>query len=111
MAGVRRGAQAVLKYLAPIFEVSRSSSRSSSQAKGSSASRGWTVSTTRRRSTRIAVLGSSSTFPGALLLLIVALLAWHPDRRVRLVSIILPFDLFVQSVLANTGRWPGRFTH
>ena len=27
----------------------------------------------------------------------------------RIVSIILPFDLFVQSVLANTGRWAGAF--
>ena len=86
MAGVRRGAQAVLKYLAPIFVIAiivqvflagegifglKSVDR---------------ISTTRRRSTRIAGLGFFLTFPGALLLLIVALLAWHarPESPHRL---------------------------
>ncbi|HEX6761518.1 MAG TPA: hypothetical protein VF094_01830 [Gaiellaceae bacterium] len=52
-------------------------------------------------------LGFFLTIPGALLLLIVALLAWSPNRKVRIISLVLPFDLFVQSVLASTGRWAG----
>jgi hypothetical protein len=108
MAGVRRGAQAVLKYLAPIFVIAIivqiflagegifgiKRVDSLDDAKTLDPHRG---------------LGFFLTLPGALLLLIVALLAWHPDRRVRIVSIILPFDLFLQSVLANTGRWAGAF--
>src|SRR5690349_22295021 len=35
-------------------------------------------------------LGFFLTMPGALLFLIVALLAWHPNRRVRIVSIVTP---------------------
>jgi hypothetical protein len=54
-------------------------------------------------------LGFFLTFPGALLLLIVALLAWSPDKRVRILSLVLPFQLFLQSVLAGIGRWGGGF--
>jgi hypothetical protein len=46
---------------------------------------------------------------GALLLLIVALLAWHADKRVRVVSIALPFILFIQGILPSGGRWVGAF--
>jgi hypothetical protein len=46
---------------------------------------------------------------GSLLLLIVALLAWHPDKRVRTVSIALPFLLFLQGILGGAGRWGGAF--
>jgi hypothetical protein len=108
MEGVRRGAQAVLKYLAPIFVIGiivqvflagegifgLKNVQNLDDAKTLDPHRG---------------LGFFLTTPGALLLLIVALLAWHPDRRVRIVSIVLPFDLFLQSVLANTGRWAGAF--
>lgn len=108
MAGVRRGAQAVLKYLAPIFVIGivvqiflagegifgLKNVGKLDDAKTLDPHRG---------------LGFFLTTPGALLLLIVALLAWHPDRRVRIVSIVLPFLLFLQSVLANTGRWAGAF--
>jgi hypothetical protein len=52
-------------------------------------------------------LGFFLTLPGALLLLIVALLAWHPNKRVRIVSIGLPFLLFVQMILPGGGRWVG----
>jgi hypothetical protein len=45
------------------------------------------------------------TEPLALLLLIVALLAWLPDKRLRIISIVLPFLLFVQLILPSTGRW------
>ena len=46
---------------------------------------------------------------GAALLLIVALLAWHTDKRVRKVSIALPFLLFIQGILGGAGRWGGAF--
>jgi hypothetical protein len=45
------------------------------------------------------------TQPGALLLLILALLAWLPNKRLRTLSIVLPILLFVQFILADLGRW------
>jgi hypothetical protein len=54
-------------------------------------------------------LGFLLTMPLALLLLIVALLAWHPNRRLRWVSLALPFLLFAQGPLAWGGRWSGAF--
>ena len=47
--------------------------------------------------------------PGALLFLIVALLAWYPDKRVRIVSIVAPILTFVQMILPGLGRWGGAF--
>ena len=44
---------------------------------------------------------------GAILLLIVALLAWHPVKKVRWWSIALPFILFIQTLLPAGGRWIG----
>ncbi|MGZ4363725.1 MAG: hypothetical protein ACXVFF_16020, partial [Gaiellaceae bacterium] len=49
------------------------------------------------------------TLPGALLFLIVALLAWHPNKRIRTVSIIAPILTFVQMILPGLGRWGGAF--
>jgi Family of unknown function (DUF6220) len=43
--------------------------------------------------------------PIAVLLLIVTLLAWLPDKRLRTLSILAPILLFVQSILPSTGRW------
>jgi hypothetical protein len=54
-------------------------------------------------------LGFFLTMPGALLFLIVALLAWHPNRRIRIVSIVTPILTFVQMILAELGRWGGAF--
>ena len=54
-------------------------------------------------------LGFFLTMPGALLFLIVALLAWHPNKRVRMVSIVAPILTFVQMILAGLGRWGGAF--
>lgn len=42
---------------------------------------------------------------GAILLLIVALLAWLPNVRRRVISIVLPFLLFIQVVLPEGDRW------
>lgn len=50
-------------------------------------------------------LGFFLTLPGALLFLIVALLAWHTNKRTRTVSIALPFLLFIQMILPGLGRW------
>jgi hypothetical protein len=46
---------------------------------------------------------------GAILLLIVALLAWHPNKRVRWWGIALPFIVFIQTILPEFGRWGGAF--
>jgi hypothetical protein len=50
-------------------------------------------------------LGFFLTMPGALLFLIVALLAWHSNKRIRTISIVLPFLAFLQMILAGLGRW------
>jgi hypothetical protein len=52
-------------------------------------------------------LGFILTNPAALLFLIVALLAWHPVMRVRVISIVAPILTFVQMFLAEGGRWVG----
>lgn len=52
-------------------------------------------------------LGFILTNPAALLFLIVALLAWHPVMRVRVISIVAPILTFVQMFLAEAGRWAG----
>jgi hypothetical protein len=43
--------------------------------------------------------------PIALLVLIVTLLAWLPDKRLRVLSILFPILLIVQSILPEAGRW------
>ena len=50
-------------------------------------------------------LGFFLTMPGALLFLIVALIAWHPNMRIRVISIVLPFLAFFQMILAGLPRW------
>jgi hypothetical protein len=52
-------------------------------------------------------LGFILTFPGAILFLVCALIAWHPDLRIRRISIIVPILTFVQSILAGLPRWAG----
>ena len=52
-------------------------------------------------------LGFFLTFPGAILFLICALIAWHPNMRIRVVSIIVPILTFVQMMLPGGGRWVG----
>ena len=43
----------------------------------------------------------------SILFLIVALIAWHPDMRVRVISIVAPILTFLQIVLAAIGSWVG----
>jgi hypothetical protein len=52
-------------------------------------------------------LGFFLTLPGALLFLIVALIAWLPNKRLRTISIVVPILTFVQMILAGLGRWAG----
>jgi hypothetical protein len=52
-------------------------------------------------------LGFILTFPGAILFLIVALIAWHPNTRIRTISIVAPILTFVQMILPAAGRWGG----
>jgi hypothetical protein len=54
-------------------------------------------------------LGFFLTFPGAILFLICALLAWFPSTRIRTVSIVVPILTFVQMILPGLGRWGGAF--
>src|SRR5919199_3703803 len=108
MTGVRNGARAVLRFFAPLLFVAlivqvflagegifgiKPGPKLDDQ-KTLDAHRGF---------------GFILTDGAALLLLIIALLAWHPDKRVRTVSIVLPVLLFVQGLLAEAGRWGGAF--
>jgi hypothetical protein len=52
-------------------------------------------------------LGFFLTLPGAVLFLIVALIALHPNKRVRMISIVVPILTFVQMILPAAGRWGG----
>jgi len=108
MAGVRRGARAVLKYFIPLYLVAvivqvflagegifgADGSPTDEDTKSLDPHRG---------------LGFFLTMPFALLLLIVALLAWLPNKRDRWLTIALPFILFIQMILAGAGRWGGAF--
>ena len=52
-------------------------------------------------------LGFILTFPLAILFLICALLAWHSNKRIRTISIVVPILTFVQMILPALGRWGG----
>ena len=52
-------------------------------------------------------LGFFLTLPGAVLFLICALIAWLPNKRVRIISIVAPILTFVQMILPGLGRWGG----
>jgi hypothetical protein len=52
-------------------------------------------------------LGFFLTLPGALLFLICALIAWLPNKRVRIISIVAPILTFVQMILPGLGRRGG----
>ena len=52
-------------------------------------------------------LGFFLTFFGAILFLIVALVAWHSNKRIRIITIVAPILTFVQMILPGGGRWVG----
>ena len=116
MSGVRRGARSVLKWFLALYVVliivqvflagegvfrlknvydSDTCSKTTAHCGGSK-----TLDAHR-------VLGFILTEPLALLFLITALLAWHPNTRVRIVTIVAPVLTFVQLLLAVVGKWVG----
>ena len=116
MSGVRRGARSVLKWFSPLYVVLlivqvflagegvfrlRNVYDSDTCKQAASHCGGSTTLEPHR------ILGFILTEPLALLFLITALLAWHPNTRVRIVTIVAPILTFVQLILAVVGKWVG----
>ena len=114
MSGVRRGARSVLKWFSPLYVVLiivqvflagegvfRLRTVYDSDTCKKAVCGGSTTLDPHR------ILGFILTEPLALLFLLVALLAWHPDKRVRVVTIVVPILTFVQLLLAVAGKWVG----
>ena len=119
MAGVRRGARSVLKWFSALYVVAIivqvflagegifglhniQHSDDCNKAGAQCIANSKTLDPHR-------ALGFFLTTPGALLFLIVALLAWYPNKRVRIVSIVAPILTFIQMILPGLGRWGGAF--
>ena len=119
MSGVRNGARSVLKWFAALYVVAIivevflagegifglkniEHSNDCNKAAARCVANSTTLDPHR-------ALGFILTLPGALLFLVVALLAWHPSKRIRIVSIVVPILAFVQTILAGLGRWGGAF--
>jgi hypothetical protein len=108
MEGVRTGARAVLRYFAPLYvvaivvQVFLAGEGIFGIKPGPKLDDQKTLDAHR-------ALGFVLADAGAILLLAVALLAWHPDKRIRTMSIALPFLLFIQGILGGAGRWGGAF--
>ncbi|HST14548.1 MAG TPA: hypothetical protein VLJ44_06830 [Gaiellaceae bacterium] len=121
MAGTRRGARSVMKWFAGlyailivvqvflagegIFGLNTIKNSDDCDKKGGVAAHLAQCSGNSKALDPHRALGFFLTFPGAILFLIVALLAWHPVSRIRIVSIVLPFLAFVQMILPGAGRW------
>ena len=107
MAGVRRVTRSMLRYLYPLYVLlivlqvyfagegifgARDTDTPIEDANALNLHRdfGWFISQ-----------------PGALILLIVALLAWLPNTRLRVLTILFPILLIVQSILPEASRWVG----
>ena len=114
MSGVRRVARSVLKWFSPLYVVLiivqvflagegvfRLRTVYDSDTCKTAVCGGSTTLDPHR------FLGFALTEPLAALFLIAALLAWFPDRRVRIVAIVAPILTFVQLVLAGIGKWVG----
>lgn len=114
MSGVRRGARSVLKWFSPLYVVLivvqvflagegvfRLRTVYDSDTCKKAVCGGSTTLDPHR------ILGFILTEPLALLFLIAALLAWHPDKRMRIVAIVAPILTFVQLLLAVVGKWVG----
>ena len=107
MAGVRRVARSILRYVVPLYVflivlqvyfagegIFGAGDQTIQDAKSLNLHRdfGWIIAQ-----------------PGGLLFLIIALLAWLPDKRQRRLTIAVPILLIVQSILPSTGRWVAAF--
>ena len=91
MAGVRRVCRSILRYAYPVYVIAIIL-QVYFAGEGINLHRdfGWFIAQ-----------------PFALLLLIVTLLAWLPNKRIRWLSILAPILLIVQSILPSAGRWVG----
>ena len=121
MAGTRRGARSVMKWFAAvyvvlivvqvflagegIFGLNTIEHSDHCDKKGGVVAHLAQCSGNSKTLDPHRALGFFLTFPGAILFLIVALLAWHPVTRIRVVSIVLPFLAFIQMLLPGGGRW------
>jgi hypothetical protein len=108
MEGVRRGARAVLRYfvalyvVAVIVQIFLAGEGIFGIKKNVSLDDQKTLDAHRG-------LGFFLADIGAIVFLILALLAWYPNKRIRWVSVALPFMLFVQGILGGGSRWVGAF--
>lgn len=108
MAGVRRGAVAVLRYYVPLF-IFAVIVQIFLAGEGIFGIKGGPKLDDQKTLDPHRGLGYILAEPAALILLILALLAWFPDRRMRWISIALPFLVFLQDPLSWGGRWSGAF--
>ena len=108
MAGVRRGAVAVMRYYVPLFVVAIIV-QIFLAGEGIFGIKGGPELDDQKTLDPHRALGFILAEPAALILLILALLAWFPDRRMRWISIALPFLIFLQDPLSWGGRWSGAF--
>lgn len=108
MAGVRRGSAAVMRYYVPllvlavIVQIFLAGEGIFGIKAGPKLDDQKTLDPHR-------AFGFILSGPAALILLVLALLAWFEDRRLRWISVALPFLLFIQQLLAEAGRWGGAF--
>jgi hypothetical protein len=108
VAGVRRGAVAVLRYYVPLFIVAVIV-QIFLAGEGIFGIKGGPELDDQKTLDPHRALGYILAEPAALILLILALLAWFPDRKMRWISIALPFLIFLQDPLSWGGRWSGAF--
>ena len=108
MAGIRRGAVAVLRYYVPLFIVAVIV-QIFLAGEGIFGIKGGPELDDQKTLDPHRALGYILAEPAALILLVLALLAWFPDRRMRWISIALPFLIFLQDPLSWGGRWSGAF--
>ena len=108
MAGVRRGAVAVMRYYVPLFVIAIIV-QIFLAGEGIFGIKGGSELDDQKTLDPHRALGFILAEPAALILLILALLAWFPDRRMRWISIALPFLIFLQDPLSWGGRWSGAF--
>ena len=108
MAGVRRGAVAVLRYYVPLF-VFAVIVQIFLAGEGIFGIKGGPKLDDQKTLDPHRGLGYVLAEPAALILLVLALLAWFPDRKMRWISIALPFLVFLQDPLSWGGRWSGAF--
>ena len=108
MAGVRRVARSIMRYYVPLFalavivQIFLAGEGIFGIKKGPELDDQKTLDPHRG-------LGFILTEPAALLLLVFALLAWYSNKRMRWISIVLPFLIFAQDPLSWGGRWSGAF--